>query len=178
MTFEISGRVPVAAPAEQLWAVVTDWERQDRWIPATVVRIVSGDGRSVGSKVLAFTGLADIGFVDSMEIVEWAPPRRCVVRHTGKLVREELADGTITWMANAHAVEALIGALGQRYVRGKERSALDAAYAEAMAAAHAAFPDDQDVAVLFADAVMNTSPWDYWEVDGRTRRGRAGEASA
>ena len=47
-----------------------------------------------------------------------------------------------------------------------------------MAAAHAQFPDDQDTAVLFADAVMNTSPWDYWEADGRTAKGRLGEAIA
>jgi tetratricopeptide (TPR) repeat protein len=81
--------------------------------------------------------------------------------------------------AKASPVEqALIGALGQRYVRGQERAALNAAYADAMAAAHAAFPADQDVAVLFADAVMNTAPWDYWEVDGRTPKGRAGEAIA
>jgi tetratricopeptide (TPR) repeat protein len=45
-----------------------------------------------------------------------------------------------------------------------------------MAAIHAEFPDDQEVAVLYADAVMNTSPWDYWELDGRTPKGRVGEA--
>ena len=42
-----------------------------------------------------------------------------------------------------------------------------------MAAAHAQHPDDQDIAVLFADALMNTSPWDYWELDGRTLQGPA-----
>ncbi len=74
--------------------------------------------------------------------------------------------------------QALIAALGQRYLRGQERTALDRAYADAMAAVHERFPDDQEVAVLFADAVMNTSPWDYWEADGRTAKGRAGEAVA
>jgi tetratricopeptide (TPR) repeat protein len=74
--------------------------------------------------------------------------------------------------------QALIAALGQRYAPGAERIELDMAYADAMAAAHAQFPDDQDVAVLFADAVMNTSPWDYWEIDGRTAKGRVGEAVA
>ena len=32
--------------------------------------------------------------------------------------------------------------------------------------------------MLFADAMMNTSPWDYWELDGRTPKGRLGEAAA
>jgi tetratricopeptide (TPR) repeat protein len=74
--------------------------------------------------------------------------------------------------------QALIAALAKRYASGAERSELDAAYADAMAAVHAQFPDDQDVAVLFADSAMNTSPWDYWEADGRTAKGRAGEAIA
>jgi tetratricopeptide (TPR) repeat protein len=47
-----------------------------------------------------------------------------------------------------------------------------------MAAAHARFPDDPEIGVLFADALMNTSPWDYWEADGRTPKGRLGEAVA
>lgn len=125
MTFEITGRIPVAAPAEQLWDVVTDWERQDRWIPATVVRIVSGDGRSVGSKVLAFTGFADIGFVDSMEIVEWDPPRRCVVWHTGRLVRGSGVfavepDGdtsTFVWSERLHPPFGPLGRIGLAALR-------------------------------------------------------------
>jgi tetratricopeptide (TPR) repeat protein len=30
--------------------------------------------------------------------------------------------------------------------------------------------------VLFVEALMNTQPWDYWEADGRTPKGNAGEA--
>jgi tetratricopeptide (TPR) repeat protein len=75
---------------------------------------------------------------------------------------------------------ALIDALAQRYSSdpGADGAALAAAYADAMARAHKSYPDDQDTAVLFADAVMNTSPWDYWEADGRTPKGRLGEAIA
>ena len=72
--------------------------------------------------------------------------------------------------------QALIAALGKRYAPGTERADLDKAYADAMAAVHAQFPEDQDIATLFADAVMNTSPWDYWEIDGRTAKGRIGDA--
>jgi tetratricopeptide (TPR) repeat protein len=83
--------------------------------------------------------------------------------------------------AGASARErALIDALATRYAADPDAApaALAGAYADAMAAAHAQFPDDQDIAVLFADALMNTSPWDYWELDGRTLKGRLGEASA
>jgi tetratricopeptide (TPR) repeat protein len=75
---------------------------------------------------------------------------------------------------------ALIDALATRYATdpAADPAALAGAYADAMAAAHARYPDDQDIAVLFADAMMNTSPWDYWELDGRTPKGRLGEAAA
>src|SRR5919106_1412566 len=76
--------------------------------------------------------------------------------------------------------QALIDALAQRYASSPDAdgAALAEAYADAMAEAHKKYPDDQDIAVLFADAVMNTSPWDYWEADGRTPKGRLGEAVA
>jgi tetratricopeptide (TPR) repeat protein len=75
---------------------------------------------------------------------------------------------------------ALIDALATRYASdpAADPAALAAAYADAMAAVHARYPEDQDIAVLFADSVMNTSPWDYWEADGRTSKGRLGEAIA
>ena len=81
--------------------------------------------------------------------------------------------------ASAHE-HALIEALATRYSTDPDPdpAALAGAYADAMAAARAQFPDDQDIAVLFADALMNTSPWDYWELDGRTLKGRLGEAAA
>ncbi|MEM7025980.1 MAG: hypothetical protein AAF637_25875, partial [Pseudomonadota bacterium] len=74
--------------------------------------------------------------------------------------------------------QALIDALASRYAASADAdgAALAKAYADAMAEAHAQHPDDQDIAVLFADSVMNTSPWDYWEADGLTPKGRLGEA--
>jgi tetratricopeptide (TPR) repeat protein len=76
--------------------------------------------------------------------------------------------------------QALIEALATRYANepDADAGALAQAYADAMAAVQGRYPDDQDIAVLFADSVMNTSPWDYWEADGRTPKGRLGEAIA
>ena len=85
VTFEV--RVDVDAPPDAVWAAMTDWPAQREWIPGTVVGVVHGDGRSVGSRLFAFTGIADIGFLDTLEIVEWQPPRRCRVRHLGRLLR-------------------------------------------------------------------------------------------
>lgn len=74
--------------------------------------------------------------------------------------------------------QALIEALALRYSAdpGADRASLDQAYADAMAKAHERFPDNPEIAVLYADSVMNTSPWDYWETDGATPKGRIGEA--
>jgi tetratricopeptide (TPR) repeat protein len=73
---------------------------------------------------------------------------------------------------------ALINALTRRYSPDPEadRGALDAAYADAMADAAARFPGDHEVATLYADSLMNLAPWDYWEADHRTPKGRSGDA--
>ncbi len=64
--------------------------------------------------------------------------------------------------------QALIVALAARY--GKEtkadRTALDAAYASAMEKVAAQFPDDNEISVLYAEAVMDLSPWNYWQPGG------------
>lgn len=74
--------------------------------------------------------------------------------------------------------QALIEALALRYSRdpAADRAALDAAYADAMLAVARRFPDDSDIAVLAAEAAMDTTPWNYWEADKRTPVGRSGEA--
>jgi tetratricopeptide (TPR) repeat protein len=63
---------------------------------------------------------------------------------------------------------ALIDALARRLAAdpASPRAPLDRAYADAMATVAAAHPDDPDVLTLYADAVMNTMPWDYWQKDG------------
>lgn len=83
--------------------------------------------------------------------------------------------------ANASPLEqALIDAIAQRYARDPkaDRVALDAAYADAMLGVARRFAKDDDVAVLAAEAVMDTSPWNYWEADKRTPVGRSGDAVA
>jgi tetratricopeptide (TPR) repeat protein len=66
---------------------------------------------------------------------------------------------------------AYIEALAKRYVADPkaERPPLDAAYAVAMREVVAKFPDDLDAATLFAQSLMDTSPWNYWNADGSPR---------
>ncbi len=67
--------------------------------------------------------------------------------------------------------QAYIAALATRYSDAPEvdRATLDRAYAEAMRAVHERYPDDLDAATLYAEAVMDLSPWDYWTEDGQPK---------
>lgn len=73
---------------------------------------------------------------------------------------------------------ALIEAAARRYSRDAkaDRGKLDAAYADAMLKVARRFPADDDAAVLAAEAVMDTTPWNYWAADGKTPIGRSAEA--
>jgi tetratricopeptide (TPR) repeat protein len=64
--------------------------------------------------------------------------------------------------------QALIAALSKRYAEKPtaDRTALDAAYAAAMAEVTAKFPDDNEIAILYAESVMDLSPWNYWQPGG------------
>ena len=62
------------------------------------------------------------------------------------------------------AEQAYINALATRYTDRplEDRSSLDLAYAEAMAKVAQQYPDDLDAATIYAEALMDTMPWDYW----------------
>jgi len=64
--------------------------------------------------------------------------------------------------------QALIQAIAARYHDDPrvERPMLDEAYAKAMASVAARFPEDLDVLALYAEALMDRSPWNYWEPGG------------
>lgn len=82
-SLEVTSRVLVRADPGRLWQIAMDWPRQDDWMLATRVR----GGQGVGAKVVARTGIGPVGFTDTMVITQWHPPHRCVVRHTGRVVR-------------------------------------------------------------------------------------------
>ena len=52
------------------------------------------------------------------------------------------------------------------------------AYAEAMSKAWEQYPDDANVGMLYAEALMVLSPWDYYWPDGTPRPGTAAAAQA
>jgi len=69
------------------------------------------------------------------------------------------------------AERAYIEALAKRYAADPkaERAPLDRAYADAMREVVKKYPDDLDAATLFAQSLMDTSPWNYWDSEGKPR---------
>lgn len=118
--------VDVPASAGTTWLALTDWTRQREWLLGTQVHVVAGNGRSVGSRILAFTGLGGVGFTDEMEIVAWEPPVRCTVRHLGKLVNGSgtfyvqaggETSSTFVWSEQLELPLGLVGKLGWSALR-------------------------------------------------------------
>src|SRR4051794_14207478 len=72
--------------------------------------------------------------------------------------------------------QALIEALAQRYATdpGSDRRALDSAYADAMMDVAKRYPDDE-ITVLTSEALMDLSPWDYWQAGGVEPKGHTAE---
>jgi len=61
--------------------------------------------------------------------------------------------------------QAFIKALSARYAEHppENRKALDAAYAKAAGKLAKEFPEDPDAATLYAEAMMDLQPWDYYD---------------
>jgi len=67
----------------------------------------------------------------------------------------------------------LIDALGHRYAnpQPQDRVPLDQAYADAMREVWQKYPNDQEVGVLFAEAMMDLRPWNQWTPEGQPNPG-------
>jgi tetratricopeptide (TPR) repeat protein len=95
----------------------------------------------------------------------------------------------LAWAALQKALERLdkctprerdyIRALAQRYVAEpvEDRSHLDVAFADAMRHVAARHPDDYDAQIVFAESLMDTTPWNYWD-DGDKPKDITGEILA
>jgi tetratricopeptide (TPR) repeat protein len=72
---------------------------------------------------------------------------------------------------------ALAEAVHARHEPGGKQSGVHGdRYADTMIRLAAQWPDDDLVAILAAEAVMDSQPWDYWQPGGITPKARAGEA--
>ena len=81
----------------------------------------------------------------------------------------ELAKKAMALKQNATPRErAYIEAIAARYTgRPEDRMDADRAFAEAMRRVVEAYPDDLDAATIYAEALMDLRPWNYWTRDGK-----------
>jgi tetratricopeptide (TPR) repeat protein len=82
------------------------------------------------------------------------------------------------WAAARKALElsSLVTPREQAYIRAlqvryrekppEDRSGLDRDYRDAMRALAQQYPDDMDAAALYAEAIMDTTAWNYWKPNG------------
>jgi len=88
------------------------------------------------------------------------------------VIRTHTAVARAAELARVPAERDLIGALAYRYPAAAVDPAETAPqwmiwndrYADAMRTVFAAHPDDLDIATLFADALMNLTPWQLWDL--------------
>jgi carbon monoxide dehydrogenase subunit G len=124
-------RVAVAAPPEDVWAAIVDWERQGGWMFLTAVTVEPG-GHRVGERFTARTALGPLGFDDPMEVTRWDPPHRADVAHHGNVVRGSGSfvvtpapgGAWLTWVEELDLPGGRLGRLGFRALEPLVRAAL------------------------------------------------------
>lgn len=127
---ELVASVRIAAPADTVWATLVDWETHRDWMLLTDVERATDDGDGVGARIVGVTRLGPLALRDSMTVTQWQPPptdpARCVVEHTGRIVRgcgafevESADDGCsrVTWSEWVRPPFGLAGAVGWLAVR-------------------------------------------------------------
>jgi Polyketide cyclase / dehydrase and lipid transport len=74
-------RLPLE-PADA-WRLLTDWERQSRWMrDAASVRVVTERREGTGVQLAVRTRVLSVPlFTERLEVVAWEPPRRLVIAH-------------------------------------------------------------------------------------------------
>lgn len=95
-----------------------------------------------------------------------------LVEERAKVASDALAKARENASHASPVEQALITALASRYPSAQpldpaKTTAVLVAYADAMKAVAARFPDDLDVQTLYAEALMNVNAWKLWTADGK-----------
>jgi hypothetical protein len=109
---------------------LVDWETHGDWMLSTVVHRTTESADGVDTGIVGITSLGPIRIRDAMTLSQWQPPpaspARCVVEHTGKLIRgagafevEELGPdrSRVVWSEWIQVPLGLLGEAGWIVVR-------------------------------------------------------------
>lgn len=136
MTVRVAASIDLSTDPETAFAAAADLPSQERWVIATQLYAIDGDVSmpQVGSRLAAFTGLAGVGFLDTMVVTEYNPPWRWVMQHEGDFVRgvgifkiEATPTGSrFTWAEELDLPFGIVGRLGWPLIRPLARLGLAA----------------------------------------------------
>ncbi len=118
-------KIFVAAPPEEVWALISDLERGPEWSVVTLrCEMTSAQPLGVGSTYRAVSKFAVSKLTTEHEILEWLPPRRIVTKvikgaeSTFTQTCEPQGEGTVLTMSNEFAVPpAVPGFMGDKLAR-------------------------------------------------------------
>lgn len=115
------------------------------------------------------------------EAMAWGPNINLPMDEPSGIAAYAAVQGALQRKSTASETEqALIDALKVRYAPEPpdDRAHLDQAYSDAMADLAARYPQDPEIAVLYAESLMDLRPWDYWAADGSPNPGIADALSS
>jgi len=127
MTVRVDASIELQTDPQTAFAAAADLPSQERWVIATRLYPIEGEVSipQVGSRLAAFTGIAGIGFLDTMVVTEYDPPWRWVMQHEGAFVQgvgifeiTPTAEGCrFTWAEELNLPFGPIGRLGWPLVK-------------------------------------------------------------
>jgi len=127
MTVRVDATIDLRTDQQTAFAAAVDLSFQERWVIATKLYPIEGDLSipQVGSRLAAFTGIAGVGFLDTMVVTEYDPPWRWVMQHEGAFVQgvgifeiTPTAEGCrFTWAEELNLPFGPIGRLGWPLVK-------------------------------------------------------------
>ena len=136
MTVRVAASIDLSTDPHTAFAAAADLPSQEKWIIATRLYAIEGDVSipQVGSRMAAFTGLAGVGFLDTMVVTEYDPPWRWVTKHEGDFVQgvgifeiEATPTGSrFTWAEELELPFGLLGRLGWPLIKPLARLGLAA----------------------------------------------------
>jgi hypothetical protein len=135
----VAAAVELPARIEEVWSVLSDWERQADWMrDADRVEVLTPFREGVGVILAVATRVYGVRvFTERLEVIVWDPParlavaHRSVVRGTGTWLCEPTANGTrLTWTEDVTLPAPILGELAVRayapYLRSLMRRSLAA----------------------------------------------------
>lgn len=121
----VATRIEIDAPPNEIWPLLVDWERLDRWmLEASDIVVVGPRREGVGVEAEATVRIAGITTRDRIRVTTWEPHATLVIAHlgwvegTGRLELRPVPNGTeLRWEERYDPPWGVLGYLGMLALR-------------------------------------------------------------